>query len=711
MFRGTVRNERAAAETIGTVLVFAFVVTTASLLFVAGSGAIDRSREQAGTESGEVLAQEVDARVGSVAGASGASATVLDLGERDGGDVVLRRNGHLDLSVNGGACMARVALPSVAVADGRGEVAYQAGGVWRRSPNGSTVMAAPPDATFQNGSLSVTAVNLTGNVGGDRVGIRKNVTASQARTEAIRDALTAGHCRRPDSVTVSVTSDYSGAWREYLAAETGVSVSRTGPRTVEFTLTSAELPRSVDDSRNRVVDLGDGSMVTPSPTDGILPDDSLTIDKAVGNNYLVSAEPVANGTTVSGVQEFDGGAVLRRPVDVVIVMDESGSMNSQNKIEDARTAAKQFIGHINESRDRVALVGYTTEARYVMVDGERYFASDDDTLNATIDRYAGGGGTTINRGLNASLDVHGVESNASRERHVILLTDGKNSPGNGVCSNAGYSNSGAACKGGFDQRTLDAARVAAEQDIVVHTIAFGDNADEDLLKDVKDITGGTYSEADTGAELRAVFRSIFEQITESEQIVKRPASTKLTIDGTVYKPEAAGGADELASHDGYLNMNDPSFDGRVTYATQTSDDATMTVSAVELTCAEYGLTAVDHVNATSDEPFNEVRCANATGIERTLPPSNVTIYADGADVSGLKDISSRWWQPDLYNDTLGPYRDGTELDLPSNEALVVYEYGEDGSNWLVLRYEFGLPESTRTAFVVDISITEASVDG
>jgi Mg-chelatase subunit ChlD len=443
----------------------------------------------------------------------------------------------------------------------------------------------------------------------------------------------------------------------------------------------------------------------------VFPGDSLTIDKAVGNNSLVSAEPVANGTTVSDIQEFDGGTVLRRPVDVAIVMDESGSMNSQSKIEDARTAAKQFVGLINESRDRVALVGYTAEFRYVMVDEERYFESDSDALNTTINRYTDPqGSTTINRGLNASLDVHDVKSNASRERHVILLTDGKNSPGGHVCSNVEFD-PGVGCKDGFDERTREAARVAAEQDIVVHTIAFGNTADEELLKDVKDITGGTYSEADTGAELRAVFRSIFEQITESEQIVKRPASTKLTIDGTVYKPEAAGGADELASHDGYLNTNDPSFDGRVTYATQTSDDATMTVSAVELTCAEYELTAVDHVNESTDETFNEVRCANATGVERTLPPSDVTIYADGADVSGLQDVPNRWWQPDLYNDTLGPYRDGTELDLPSNEALVVYEYGADGSNWLVLRYEFGLPESTRTAFVVDVSVTEASVDG
>jgi Mg-chelatase subunit ChlD len=709
------QRDRAAAETIGTVLVFAFVVTTASLMFIAGTEAIQDSREQSRSESGEVLAQEVDARVGSVASATGSAATVVDLGTEGSGEVTLRRRGHVDLSVNGGACTARLSLPSVRVDDGDETIAYQAGGVWRRAGDGETVMVSPPDVTFQNGSLSLTTVNLTGSLGGERVRVRKNVSASRERTETVRDALSAGACRRPNSVSVSVTSDYSSAWREYLAAETNVSVSRAGPRTVEFTLTASDLPRSVDDSRNRVVDLNDGSMVDPDPTDGVFPGHSLTIDKSVGNEYFVSAETVANGTTVSNIREFDGGAVLRRPVDVAIVMDESGSMDWNapgpgDKNDQAEAAAKQFVGLINESRDRVALVGYDTEARYLLVEGERYFAADPTDLNTTIDRFTTGGSTTINRGLNGSLDVQDVESNASRDRHVILLTDGQNSPGDDpVC--VGYTDS--ECKDEFDERTLAAARVAAEQNVVVHTIAFGDDADADLLKRVKNITGGTYSEADTGAELEQVFRGIFEQITESEQIVRTPVSTSLTVDGRVFKAQAAGGPGPLANASGYLNANDPAFDGTVGYAVQTSDDALMELSAVELNCADYELTPVEHTNATTDETYNEVRCANATGVKRPLPPSHVTIYADGADVSHLKGEPRRWWQPDLYNDTLGPYRDGTELALQSNEAIVLYGYGAPGPglDWLVLRYEFGLPESTRTAFVIDTSVTEARMDG
>lgn len=712
---------RAAAESIGALLVLAFVIGTASLLFVAGSEVVEQTRSQSEIEGGEVLVQEVDARIGSVASADGEAATVVDLANQGSGDVSVRHGGHVDLSVNGGTCEAEVAMPAVTVRNG-GEngdsvVAYQAGGVWRQAGDGSTAMVAPPDLTFGNGSLSLTVTNLTGRIGSDRFRVSKNVTASRERTAAIRDVLSVGDCRRPNSVTVSVTSDYSGAWADYLRSEVNTTVTRTGDRTVAFTLDSSRLPRSVDDGRNRVVDLTDPGLVSPAPSNGRFPGDDFAVDKSVGNDYLVSAAPVENGTVVSGVQEFDRGTVLRRPVDVAVVMDESGSMNSAaagggSKIENAQDAAKRFVGLTNASRDRVALVGYTTEARYELVEDQYYFSSDHDALNDSIDDYDASGGTTVNRGLNASLAVHDVKSNASRDRHVILLSDGQNSPGS-VCGEEDFDDTGK-CQQAFDERTLSGAEAAAAQGVVVHTIAFGTNADEDLLKDIAEETNGTYSKATTGAELTQVFRGIFQSITESEQLVQRPVSTELAVGGTTFKPEAAGSDADLAVHDGYVNLNDPSFDGSVSYAVDTTDGAVMELSAVELTCAEYELTPFQHTNDSTGETFNEVRCANATGVDRTLPSENVTVYIDGADVSGLRDRDRAWWQPDLYNDTLGPYRDGTTLDLESNEAIVLYEYDRAdsrGDDRLVMRYEVGLPESTRTAFVLDVSVTEARIDG
>jgi len=703
------------SEVTGLVLLLGFVVVTASLTLVVGDRVVADAEEQSRAESGEILVKQFDARFGSVASAAGNGTTTLALGERNPSEVTVDHDGELEVAVDGGACIANTSLPSVRLAqeDG-GEVAYQAGGVWRRDSDGGSVMVSPPDVTSQGGTVSASVVDVTGRITDDRFHLRKNASASRTRSRDLRRTLYAAGCRRPDNVTVSVRSDYYRAWGAYLRSEVTADVAVfPGNRTVRFALNSSTLPTAVDDSRNEVVDLGDPSMVDPDPVNRRFDDVNFSIDKSAGNSYFVSARPVADGVLVGDIEEFDGGVVFRPPIDVVIVMDESGSMGGA-KIADARDAAKQFVGLTNESRDRIALVGYDTESRFVRVGYHHYFSSDHAALNGTVDRYGAGGGTTINRGLNASLAVHGIESNASRVRHVILLTDGRNEPGNGVCNAEGFPGENQDCRDEFDERTLDGARAAAKGDVVVHTIAFGSNADEELLEDVKNETGGTYSKATTGTELEQVFSGIFQNITETEQVVRRPVSTNLTVGGTTYVPQTTGNDSEVAAYGGRPNINDPGIRGTFSYAVNTSDAVPMNVSAVSLSCSDWELTAVQHTNATTGRTYNEVRCTNVTGVDRTVPHENVTAYLDGADMSAFEDGNEAWWQPDLYDTTLAPYLNATgHLDVESNQAIVVYDFPDSASAYgetrLVMLYEFGLPDSTTTATVVDVDVTEVEI--
>ena len=709
-------TRRAATNTLGYVLLLGLVVTSGTVLFVVGGDLIQRVETQSRGETGELLVQEVDAKLGSVASAPGDAASSVEIGDKRPSQVTVVDEGRLEIRVNGGACSRTFDLGGITVESETGEtVAYQAGGVWRLTPDGGSVMVAPPDVTFQNRSLNVRLVNFTGAVNGDRFRTVKNESASVATTTNARETLLAGECARPRSVTVRVTSTYHEAWAAYLRSEVDTSVTESGS-TVSFTLSRSDLPRAVDDSRNRVVNLSNASWVEPDPADGRIPGDpsdprgELTIDKAAGNRYFVSGSIVPGGTGISDIETFEGGAILRRPVDVVVVMDESGSM-SGTKNENAEDAAQEFVGLLDAERDRVAFVGYDTDSRYVLVGDQRYFGPRLDVfgsdlegakqeLNDTIDRYEANGGTAINRGLNASIALQDVKSNASRDRHVILLSDG--------------NNSASTARSVLDARTLAGAQEAADQDIVVHTIAFGSSPDEQLMQDVANATGGTYSEAETGAELEAVFESIFASIVESEQIVNYPVSTELTVDGTTFYPTAPGNTTGVASTGPYTNLNDPSFTGEFTYATETGDGALVAVSAVRLDCADWALTPIERFDPATNETYNEVRCTNATAVNTTVPPNNVTILLDGADVSGYRSSPDAWWRPDFYNATLGPFRDGDELDLESNEALVIYEFADpraaSGSNRLVMRYEFGLPESAQAASVVDVTVTEVSIE-
>jgi Mg-chelatase subunit ChlD len=707
-------SSRGVSEVTGLVLLLGFVVVTASFAFAAGDRVVSEAESDARTETGGIVIKQFDARLGTVISAPGNGTTTLDLGDHDPGQVTVHHAGEIAVSVDGGECTESVPLSSVRLTtEGADELAYQAGGVFRRSPNGNSVVVAPPDVTARGGTLSVSVANVSGRVTEDRFVLRKNASRSRAVTEGIRRNLYSDGCRRPDSVTVSVTSDYYMAWGEYLRSEVEPPVEVfPGNRTVRFILNSSHLPAAVDDSRNEVVDLQDPTVVDPDPVDHRFDDVAFSIDKSVGNTYFVSGRPVENGKLVGDIESFEGGVVFRPPVDVVVVMDESGSMGG-SKIADAKDAAKQFVGLTNESRDRIALVGYDTDSRFVRVGYQRYFSADHAALNATVDRYSAGGGTAINRGLNTSVALHDIESNFSRTRHVILLTDGKNEPGDGVCSAEGYSDDDD-CQDEFDRRTLDGARAAADQNVVVHTIAFGNDANETLLAEVANTSGGTYSKATTGTELRTVFEGIFQNITETDQVVRRPVSTSLSVNGTTYVPRAAGEDSNVASYGGQPNVNDPGIRGEFTYAVNTSDAAPMNVSAVTLACSDWELTAVRHTNASTGRTYNEVRCTNVTGVDREVPHENVTAYLAGADMTGFEDGDEAWWQPDLYDDTLAPYVNASgRLDVESNQAIVVYDYpdseSEYGETRLVMLYEFGLPDSTTTATVIDVDVTEVRI--
>jgi secreted protein with Ig-like and vWFA domain len=72
---------------------------------------------------------------------------------------------------------------------------------------------------------------------------------------------------------------------------------------------------------------------------------------------------------------------------------------------------------------------------------------------------------------------------------IILLTDGRQNVGN----------------------VMNAARECADEGIVVHTITFADVADQVLMRQVADETGGQHFHAPNAAALRAIFRELAAQ--------------------------------------------------------------------------------------------------------------------------------------------------------------------------------------------------------
>ncbi|MFN3189506.1 MAG: VWA domain-containing protein [Aureliella sp.] len=98
------------------------------------------------------------------------------------------------------------------------------------------------------------------------------------------------------------------------------------------------------------------------------------------------------------------------------------------------------------------------------------------------------GGTAIGSGLNTGINaVLGANARPFAFPTIVLLTDGRH--------NTGIS-------------PIPIANRAKDEGIVVHTVTFSPAADQGLMRQVADITGGRHLHADNEADLGAAFREI-----------------------------------------------------------------------------------------------------------------------------------------------------------------------------------------------------------
>lgn len=131
---------------------------------------------------------------------------------------------------------------------------------------------------------------------------------------------------------------------------------------------------------------------------------------------LITVQASAAPPAVAGESE-------RQPTDIVCVLDVSGSMSCNNKIEDLRKAVK-FIIEQSSPQDRLSIVTFNNSAARVL--RMRNMTSDgkNDALCAAM-RLTAGGGTSITSGLTMGLDILEQRRQRHKVSAILLLTDGQ----------------------------------------------------------------------------------------------------------------------------------------------------------------------------------------------------------------------------------------------------------------------------------------------
>ncbi len=179
------------------------------------------------------------------------------------------------------------------------------------------------------------------------------------------------------------------------------------------------------------------------------------------------------------------GETLHEPISIFLVLDRSGSMRNDNKMEDAKDAATSFVD-ITDDLDEVGLVSFSTSARL-----DQQLTIDKQAVKDEIDDLSARGWTAIGDGIYTAtneLAVYGLD-----KKIQVLLTDGR------------------------ETRNSDPegrAAEAAAQNVTIYAIGLGDDVDEPQLMLIANLTGGNYYFSPTSEELMSIFTQIAVQLQE-----------------------------------------------------------------------------------------------------------------------------------------------------------------------------------------------------
>ena len=175
----------------------------------------------------------------------------------------------------------------------------------------------------------------------------------------------------------------------------------------------------------------------------------------------------------------------RRPANIVMVVDTSGSMDIADRLGAAKASLALLAQHLPDG-DTIAIVTYADEARVIL---EPTPVEQTDTIIDAIDELTPAGSTNMEAGIREGYDLAAAAFRPDGINRVILASDG------------------VANQGIVDPAALaDFIQQQADDDIQLVTVGYGmGNLNDHLMEQLADRGDGMYAYIDRFEEAEELF--------------------------------------------------------------------------------------------------------------------------------------------------------------------------------------------------------------